>query len=360
MALETVALEAVEILSVGGPIHGVGSPPEGDHWTADQLRGMAEAAAELGDELKPPAKIGHKGGDPAVGWLENVRVNEAGDKLLADIKNVPKGLSGLIDVGAYRTRSVELGRVTSQKTGRKFDWAVTGLAWLGGKMPAVRTLADVVKLYDGDDADRLFVEVTENEPVLSERLLETVIDLAVSASKEQTGLPTPAPDSRPVDPKYTDEQRRTFAEATGLEADKVTDELLEKAGVPVAEAAPGDEDPARENEAKDELRRELDEIRADVDAAKTELHVERRTAFVEDALKSGRVAPGAKAKLEKLYDLDSAAAREFVAELPIDESLAREYGADGNGDDDEQDEETTKAYEADMARRLGVTAEELI
>ena len=136
-ALETADLIGVEILSAGGPVHGVGSPPEGDYWRPEDLRGMAEAATELADELHPPAKIGHKGGDPAVGWLENIRVNESGDRLLTDIKRVPKGLKGLIDAGAYRTRSVELKQVTSQKTGRKYDWVVSGLAWLGGKMPAV-------------------------------------------------------------------------------------------------------------------------------------------------------------------------------------------------------------------------------
>ncbi len=324
--LPTVDLLDVEILSVGGPVHGVGSPPEGDYWTSEQLRGMAEAATELGDELKPPAKIGHKGGDPAVGWLENVRVNEAGDKLLADIRNVPKGLSSLIDAGAYRTRSVELARVTSQKTGRKFDWAVTGLAWLGGKMPAVRTLADVVKLYEGDEADRLFVEIEEHEPVLSERLLETVIDLA-------TGLAERSPDSSDVNRKYTDEQRRTFAEATGLEQDKVTDEMLENAGVPV-ECAPAPTPGDRENESDPDLRRELDEAKADVDTMKRELHEERRTNFVEGLVASGRITPGDREKWEKRFDANADSARDYAADLQPNADMAREYGADGNGDGD--------------------------
>lgn len=67
-ALETTDLVGVEILSVGGPVHGIGSPPEGDYWTASQLCGMAEAAAELADEVHAPAKIGHRGGDrPSAG-----------------------------------------------------------------------------------------------------------------------------------------------------------------------------------------------------------------------------------------------------------------------------------------------------
>src|SRR4051812_49197098 len=55
----TFDLVGVEILAAGGPIHGVGSPPEGDFWSMEELRAMAEADAELGDELLPPNKIGH-------------------------------------------------------------------------------------------------------------------------------------------------------------------------------------------------------------------------------------------------------------------------------------------------------------
>lgn len=162
--LETVDLEGVEILAVGGPVFGQGSPPGGDFWTSAELRAMAEADQELGDEIKPPAKIGHSdaqglvlnsdlapvtaGEMPAVGWLENLRLNDDGSKLLADIKDVPRKLAELINAKAYRTRSVELSRVTSQATGKTFEWVVTGLAWLGAKMPAVRTLDDVVALYE--------------------------------------------------------------------------------------------------------------------------------------------------------------------------------------------------------------------
>lgn len=166
--LKTRDLIGVELLSAGGPVHGVGSPPEGDFWTPEDLRAMAAADAELGDELKPPNKIGHSdlqalvrnsaddlgitvspGEMPAVGWIENVRVNDTGDKLIGDIMAVPEKLADLIEAGGYRTRSVELSKVTSQVTGKVYDWVVTGLAWLGGKMPAVRTLDDVVALYEG-------------------------------------------------------------------------------------------------------------------------------------------------------------------------------------------------------------------
>jgi hypothetical protein len=167
--LETVDIPAVEVLSTGGPVHGQGSPPEGDFWTRDQLEQMAAAARELAAEIKPPNKIGHSdaqqlvansalavptpGEMPAVGWLDGstARVVDGDDGvdavLVMDAKAVPKQFSQLIKAGAYRTRSAELSRITSQVTQKTYDWVVTGLAWLGAKLPAVQTLDDVVALY---------------------------------------------------------------------------------------------------------------------------------------------------------------------------------------------------------------------
>jgi hypothetical protein len=193
--LETVTLEGVEILSTGGPIHGVGSPPEGDFWKPEDLRAMADAATELGDELKPPSKIGHgTSSDPAVGWLTNQRVSDDGTKLLADVHDVPRKFADLLNAKAYRTRSVELSKVTSQTTGKVYDWAVTGLAWLGAKMPAVKTLDDVALLYEGGGVEpRLVVEhggpsadrwAEEHLPTRSSTLYEQIDDATLRAYEE--------------------------------------------------------------------------------------------------------------------------------------------------------------------------------
>ncbi len=146
-ALETVDLEGVEILKIGGPVHGRGSPVGGDYFTTDDLRALAAADTELGDEITPPARLGHGQGDPAVGWVENVRLNDDGSRLLADVWRVPKKVAELIRAGAYRSRSVELGGFTSQRTGRRYDQIVRGLAFVGGRMPAVAGLADIERLY---------------------------------------------------------------------------------------------------------------------------------------------------------------------------------------------------------------------
>ena len=426
--LETRDLYDVEILSTGGPVHGVGSPPEGDYWTSSDLRAMVSAAAELGDEVKAPNKIGHSstqallansdlapvsaGEMPAAGWLSNLRLNDDGTKLVADILDVPATVADLIEAKAYRTRSVELSKITSQVTQKTYDWVVTGLAWLGGKMPAVRTLDDVVAMYETDDlalegqpravivyaagdvvwaptdgyqAIREAISEVLNgsyDPMVSPRfwvcdvadgraLVEDwedpgrswVVPFTGSAkdgvgvsergawipaeqawlesakrySQRPTGVPAASSDSSVVKAKYTDEQRRTFAEATGLEQDKVTDEMLANAGVPSEDTPAPTPDPARENEAADQIR-SLEERVAAAEAKAEEsaetLRLSERRSFVEDALRSGRVEPGAREKLERLYDSDPETAREFVAELKPNDTLAREYGADGDGADE--------------------------
>lgn len=471
--LETVDFTDVEILKVGGPIFGKGSPPEGDYWTEDALRAMADADAELEGELNPPAKIGHADYAPAVGWLENIRYDDDTERLLADVKRVPKKLSKLIKAGAYRTRSVELSKIKSQTTGKTYEWVVTGMAWLGGKLPAVRSLDDAVKLYDGNpeplrvysdaldveqrasieyaegdvawDPDRGFEAIRKavqealprarddgedyslwvrdlalNTPTDPETpaqalggsaLLEeydegaskafiaaferddangdvTVaareawtevemawVEAARSLADERPGKTRGRSDTRPaMDTKFTDEQRRKFAEATGLEADKVTDEMLATAGVSEPKADPDPDAEQRALEA-DERRREFEQkaTAADDRSRKLEedLHAERRRNFVSESVRSGRVNPsqakrgenGELSMLEKLYDNDPEAARAFVAELPVNEDFVREYGSEEEQTDETPEqiaERENRSYAENASVRLGIPAEDLI
>lgn len=369
--LETVDLPAVEILAANVPIHGIGSPPEGDIFTTDDLRAIAQANRELQGEINPPAKIGHgRSPEPAVGWLGNIRVSDDGTKLLTDLTNVPRRFADLVEKRAYRHRSVELAKVTSQKTGKTHPWVVTGLAWLGAKLPAVRTLDDVVKLYEtSPGVEHVLTVVDDENPDFADRAFEALVDLAARATDPAPPETPSASDGRPVN-SYTDSQKRAFAEATGLEPDTVTDEMLEKAGVPTegTPAVDATVDPAQDDrkfeEAVADLRREFtDKIEAadaKADAAQEELRLERRRSFVQDTLKAGRLDPAGREKLEQLFDKDPDLARSFVEALPVQEHLVREFGSDEAGDPGEAGDDVARAFEADLARRMGVKTEELI
>lgn len=175
MSLETVDLPAVEILAADVEIHGRGSPPGGDRYSVDDLQSIAQANRELAAELRPPAKVGHESGGPAVGYLENLRVS--GDKLVADLKDVPRKFAELVRARAFTGRSVELSKITSQRTGRRYPLVVSALAWLGDKLPAVRTLDDVHALYEGHAELVRAYQLSEHAAETGESLAEEAIDL---------------------------------------------------------------------------------------------------------------------------------------------------------------------------------------
>lgn len=172
-ALPTVDIEGVAILAAGGPYYGTGSPPEGDFFSKADLEQIADDTNRLIGlgELRPPSKLGHSDEQrllnnsglpasdemPAAGWLTNFHVEEVSGvwKLLADVKAVPAKLGQILASGGYRTRSVELSAVTRQDgSGERLDSVVTGLAWLGAKAPAVRSLDDIWNLYGDTDKTR--------------------------------------------------------------------------------------------------------------------------------------------------------------------------------------------------------------
>jgi hypothetical protein len=335
--LETVDLEGVEILAAGGPVRGRGSPPEGDYWTIEDLDAIAQAARELEGEIRPPAKIGHGRAGNAVGWLTNIR--REGDRLLADIRRVPRRFAELIKAGAYRTRSVELSRVTSQRTGRVYDWVVTGLAWLGDRLPAVQTLEDVVALYEGDDAERRFVQLDERQlgEIDVARLLEALHTLVTLRSDDSRAM------------AETSESKAEGAGPVEQQAQRAPERELEASEL------------LRRLEAAEERARQAEERAA---ATADELRLERRARFVEQAIRDGKIAPGQREALERLYDADPEGVQKLVEAAPVNEMLRTEYGSDADLDPESPErkaqEELARAFEQDLARRLGVPVEELI
>src|SRR5438128_5059607 len=121
-ALETVDLNGVEIMAANVQAFGSGGAPAGGETrTVDDLRRIAAASNAVIDEARPPNKLGHNAGgteQPALGWLSGFRVD--GEKLLADVKAVPKKFADLIQAGSFRTRSPEVGAFRSQKSGKTY------------------------------------------------------------------------------------------------------------------------------------------------------------------------------------------------------------------------------------------------
>lgn len=116
------------------------------------LRDMATAAQDP-DVDAAPIKLGHVDprfdGEPALGWVKNLRLSSDGSTLLGDLVDVPAALADIIPT-AYARRSVEIAWGTEAPDGTKRGAVLTGLALLGVSAPAVKGLADVYTATAGD------------------------------------------------------------------------------------------------------------------------------------------------------------------------------------------------------------------
>ena len=125
----------------------------GDSYSLDDLKEIVSSFQPLKAQLQPFVKLGHnesqpllaKDGLPAAGWIENVYIQ--GNKLLADIIDMPASIYELVKNKAYKRISSEIYWNLSDSTGKVFKRALKAIALLGGDTPAVGSLADVQALY---------------------------------------------------------------------------------------------------------------------------------------------------------------------------------------------------------------------
>jgi len=155
-SLETADLLNVEILSVGTWTTMAGQQVT---FTQADLEELASNFHALADRVKPPLKLGHEAddkqelltGQPALGWMENVR--HISGKLRADFMRVPKKFHALVEAGAYRRISAEIARNwTDSVTGKTYGAVIKAAGVLGAAAPAISNLRDLMNLY-GRTAD---------------------------------------------------------------------------------------------------------------------------------------------------------------------------------------------------------------
>ncbi|MBO0881555.1 MAG: hypothetical protein J2P17_14685 [Mycobacterium sp.] len=111
-------------------------------------------AHEKGILRKPVIRLGHNDprftGDPAVGWLDNLRASADGQALVGDMVGVPEWLADILP-SAYPSRSIEGLYDYTAPDGTEHEFVLTGLALLGATRPGVenlQSLQDVARLFD--------------------------------------------------------------------------------------------------------------------------------------------------------------------------------------------------------------------
>lgn len=129
-------LKNIEIFAVG--------KWKGDVYTTDDLDAMVNAYQELKSRVEPPLKLGHdfRPEAPAVGWITSVRRD--GDKLLADIKDIPDEVYDAVEKKLYKKISAEIVLDYQDSVSEKtYPYVISGVALLGAKLPAITVLHDV-------------------------------------------------------------------------------------------------------------------------------------------------------------------------------------------------------------------------
>lgn len=98
----------------------------------------------------PVVKLGHVdprfGGQPSLGRITNMRVENNNQTLVGDLTGVPLWLAKVM-WSAYPRRSIEGQFDFTTRTGNKWPMVLTGVALLGDAYPAIDTLEDIQAMW---------------------------------------------------------------------------------------------------------------------------------------------------------------------------------------------------------------------
>lgn len=157
-------------------------------WTAStQDFASAIAATACPAVRRPYVRIGHfdgrfRGdGEPALGWVENLRLTDGGNTLVGDVVGMPGWLDGVL-ASAYPDRSVEGVYNRRCQLNHVHPFVLDGLALLGVTRPGVGTLKPIGGI---DDVRALFdVAATAGEVHIAASIPGAAV---VAAAEESTG-----------------------------------------------------------------------------------------------------------------------------------------------------------------------------
>ena len=111
---------------------------------------LAAAVAAAPHLPRIPLKIGHTDsrfdGEPALGWVENLRTTNRGTVLVGDIVDVPVWLASSLPT-AYPRRSIEAIQ-NYERDGATYRFVLTALSLLGVTAPAINDLNQLQQLLE--------------------------------------------------------------------------------------------------------------------------------------------------------------------------------------------------------------------
>jgi hypothetical protein len=170
--------------------------------TETALDEMVASFSELSgtNVVKPHLKLGHteaqkwfgqKVGIPTLGWLS--KVWREGNKLFADITDVPEALLDMIKAKRYHNVSAEIfypGMI--EHDGKKFGHVLSAVAILGTEMPAVKDLAGLAAaLYATQFTANSTAQPTtfsqeNSKPMFTQEQVDSLIAVATAKAIAET------------------------------------------------------------------------------------------------------------------------------------------------------------------------------
>lgn len=361
MTLAKTTIKGVELVHAG-------------EWNG--MTGKAEISAEdLADAVlayndpetdRPVIKIGHDGdlnlatGHPAAGWVENLRLSDNKRTLIGDLTSIPTKLASIIPT-AYRRRSIEMSKGVTTPSGKTYLAALTGLALLGAKAPAVKGLADVLDIYASETETP-----TPGNATAAERVAVTVEGdtFPVPHGREKLGegeKDVPNPDERNAPVAFSDEFVPTLKTLLDLPADASDEDVEAKLakvesvtlkaepGTPAADAPKTENLGASDGDTVTVSKVVFAEMQADLSTLKTESAATRHKNALDDAVKTGRISPAERPKFAAMLAAAEAPTMTLLSELAPRYNVSIELGGAGNPDADADAELKAMLAEADAA-----------
>lgn len=262
---ETVEIKGVEIFKTG--------TWHGDEYTTKDLDHIVESFNEKGFEA--PVKLGHnneqeKDGQPSFGWIG--KVFREGNKLLADLTDVPKRLGEAIKSKQYRQVSSEI--IWNFKEG--MPRVLRAVALLGADIPEVKGLAplDRADIAFNDEVDcRVYAIDIEEDDKKKKEEMEDEDELK----------------------KKEEERKKEELKNKDKEKKKMSDEKIKALEDELATLKEFKESAGSEKERADTAEAKLLTIEAEAKTNKIK-------AFMNKVKDEGKVLPAYEAKLKSLME----------------------------------------------------------
>lgn len=311
--------------------------------TEAMLTDAADYAARPGSR-PAPLRLGHVDarfdGEPSLGWLGNLRVEDDGGPVLkGDITGMPEWLAKAAPM-AWPDRSME-GWTDYESDGRTYAMVVDGLALLGVTPPGMSTIRSLRDLPQALGV------------AASMRMVAALRSLKLSAAS--AAVAPPAQRGAGMDPAK-------FREALGL-SDSASDEDVRGALVAagfVAAAAPAPTVPAPQapepaDDAKVAAKHVAGTVMIDastwdaaqerikrLEAADAKRRRDERDQVIAAAVREGKFTPARKEHWARLWDADPEGTREVISSLTRNVMPVEAMGA--AYDDDEFDAEFASLF----------------